>query len=487
MGLFFKALGGLVLYYITKAVYNLYFHPLSKYPGPKPWIVSRIPYLVCMNSGRLPFKIKELHDEYGPVVRLGVDELSINDARAWKDIFNRKDMLRPPQWGARPPGVEAYNVISASAPDHARFRKALNPAFSEKATREYEPLVRSYMNKLITRVDEAITKSGSSAVVDIVDWINFTTFDIIGELAWSKGYDCLETGAGHAFMGVLLHFQAALIGATIKYYPWLDVLLAKITPKSAFQLLENIFHDGHQRLEARMKVDRTSHPDILSYIKEHNDKVDAGNKLSDAEIEQNVLAIIVGGSETLTTTFSGVFHYLLADPTKLGKLVNEVRAFPSATDITASAAAKLPYLNAVIDETLRICPPLPDALRRVVPSSDNNANIAGRVIPPGTTVSVSCYSMFKSADHFENPEVFEPERWMQGKEYPAYYPFALGSHNCPGQPLARLEMRLLLTLFLYRYDVKVPKDEPLKKWTDQKIYWTWEKQPLKLEISLAKA
>jgi hypothetical protein len=172
-----------------------------------------------MNSGRLPYKIKDLHDRYGPVVRLAAYELSINDARAWKDIFNRRDMQRPPQWGARPPG---------SASDHARFRKALNPAFSEKATRQYQPVVRTYLDKLVARLDEAIVKGGTTAVVDMVEWLNFTTLDIIGELTWSRGYDCLESGTGHTFMGVLLHFQAALIGATIKYYPWLDVLLTGI-------------------------------------------------------------------------------------------------------------------------------------------------------------------------------------------------------------------------------------------------------------------
>jgi hypothetical protein len=160
MGLLMKISAGIVLYYITKIIYNLYMHPLSKYPGPKSWVVSRIPYLICMNSGKLPFKIKELHDEYGPIVRLSASELSFNDTRAWKDIYNRKDMLRPPQWGARPPGVKTYNVISAPAPDHARFGKAINPAFSEKATKEYEPLIRSYFDKLIARLDERIDESG---------------------------------------------------------------------------------------------------------------------------------------------------------------------------------------------------------------------------------------------------------------------------------------------------------------------------------------
>jgi cytochrome P450 len=452
-----------------------------------------------LNAGQLPFRVKKLHDEYGPVVRVSANELSINDPHAWKDIFNRRDMLRPPQWGARPPGVEAHNVISAPASSHARFRKALTPAYSEKSVKEYEPTVRLFLEKLLTRLDDLIAKGGTSAVVDMVEWTNFATFDIIGELSWSKSYECLDSGSGHAFMSVLLHFQAVCIGASISYYPWLNAFVAGITPKSAFQLLENIFKDGHERLQARMKSQQSDHPDLITHIVDYNTKSNPEDKLTDDEIEQNVMAIIVGGSETLTTTFTGAFHYLLADPPKLVRLTKEIRSsFASAFEITANSAAKLPYLNAVLEETLRLCPPIPDMLRRDVPKGAP-ATIAGRVIPANTTVSVSCYSMFKSDQHFASAETFEPERFLNEKsrtgdanasalshnDLSAFYPFSLGPHNCLGQPLAKLEMRLLVALFLYRYNVTVPAGEPLRKWTDQKIYWTWEKQPLKVEISRA--
>jgi cytochrome P450 len=212
-------------------------------------------------------------------------------------------------------------------------------------------------------------------------------------------------------MGVLLHFQAALIGARIQYYPWLDIFLAKITPKSAFQFLENIFQDRRQRLLDRMKNGST-HPDLLSRIQDHNQHVEKSEQLSNAEIEQNALAIMVGGSETLTTVFAGAMHHLLANPTKLEKLVEEIGSTFShpETEITASTTAKLPYLNAVIDETLRLCPPIPDALRRLVPSP--GATIAGHPLPDGTTVSVSCYTLFRSSTHFSDPEVFAPERFL---------------------------------------------------------------------------
>jgi cytochrome P450 len=271
-------------------------------------------------------------------------------------------------------------------------------------------------------------------------------------------------------------------------------------PEVGFPDVENIFKDFHERLLARQKMSTIEHPDLMMHINDYNAEAVPSEKLSEAEIEQNVLAIIVGGFETLTTTFSGAFHYLLAHPRKLDRLTKEIRsAFSSPSQISASAVSKLPYLNAVIDETLRLCPPIPDMLRRQV-TRDTPVTIAGRVVPAGTTVSVSCYSMFKSADYFSAPEVFEPERFLvksgtnsvhdEGSplahnDFSAFHPFSLGPHNCLGQPLARLEMRLLLVLFLYSFDVRTPPDVELRAWTEQKIYWTWEKQSLPVQLSRA--
>lgn len=436
-----------------------------------------------MNKGRLPYRIKELHDEFGPIVRLAADELSFNDAQAWKDIYNRRDMLRPPQWGSRPPGVEAHSLISAPTVDHARFRKALNLAFSEKSTREYGPVVRSFVLKLIAKLGMRAMKGP----VDLVEWINITTFDIIGEITWSQSYGCLESGTGHAFMGVLLHFQAFLIAASIGYYPWLNRFIIAITPKSAFRLLEDIFNDSHERLKnrSRYKPKRSAHPDVFGHLESYQANAAGDEKLSEAEMEQNLLTVIVGGSETLTTAISGAFHYLLMDPSILTNLVQEVRSgFSKEKDIDAQSLSKLPYLNAVIDETLRLCPPFPDALRRQVPST--GAVVAGQAIPPGTTVSVSCYSMFRSPSFFSEANSFVPERWIDawgGSEAEkAFHPFAIGPHNCLGQPLARMELRLILALLLWNFDVKIAQDERLRKWDEQKIYWTWDKQPLRVEL-----
>ena len=86
-------------------------------------------------------------------------------------------------------------MINADAADHARFRKALTPAYSKRSGKDYEPVVRSYLDKLIVRLNALIDSSEdatNSAVVDIVKWANYATFDIIGELSWAKSYDYLK-------------------------------------------------------------------------------------------------------------------------------------------------------------------------------------------------------------------------------------------------------------------------------------------------------
>ncbi|CAG8951904.1 hypothetical protein HYFRA_00005708 [Hymenoscyphus fraxineus] len=182
-----------ISYLCMSAIYNLYFHPLAKFPGPKLWAISRIPFITEMLGGNLPFRIKSLHDEYGTIVRVAPDELSFIDSAAWKDIYLKKEFVRPKIWGSRPPGVEVHNIISASVADHARFRKAFQSAFSEKATIQHEPTVQRYVDVLINRLKEATKRNGQmSGRIDLVQWINFTVFDVIGDLGWGASFDCLQ-------------------------------------------------------------------------------------------------------------------------------------------------------------------------------------------------------------------------------------------------------------------------------------------------------
>jgi hypothetical protein len=218
-------------------VYNLYFHPLSKFPGPKLWAAFQFPYLYAMLQGIVPYQIKGLHDQYGPVIRISPNELSFIDPAAWKDIYLNKEFIRPKEWGSRPPGVTAHSVISAPVEVHARFRKVLGAAFSEKAIKAQEPIIKQHVDILMSKLGGKVEESedGKEVVANMVEWFNYTTFDIFSDLGWGRSFDCLQKQEYHPWITVILQFKALLIGMSLSFYPVLNTLVSYVTPKSALE------------------------------------------------------------------------------------------------------------------------------------------------------------------------------------------------------------------------------------------------------------
>lgn len=151
--------------------------------------------------------------------------------------------------------------------------------------------------------------------------------------------------------------------------------------------------------------------------------------------------LIVAGSETAASTLSGMTYYLLRNPTILEKLTREIRsAFTAESDITISKASQLPYLQAVLDESLRMYPPAPNSSPRIVPYPGQM--ICGRYVPGGTSVGIHHYSSYMSSKNFARPDLFIPERWFtdgsrdlkfEADNHEAYHPFGTGPRSCLGR------------------------------------------------------
>ena len=476
-------------YLSGRALYNLLFHPLAKYKGPILWRAFRFPFIKSMLSGELPHDIKKLHELYGEVVRVGPDELSFTNPTAWKDIYT-KGFVRPYEYKDKPPGKEAENLISASESDHFRFRKVLAPAFS--LTTEQESVVQASVGLLIAKLRQAITAdtSGESAVVDMLRWFNYTTFDIIGSLVWGSSFNCLEEVKYHPWIEVIAQFKTALIAGATKFYPPLDAILTKITPKSAMADLMQIWKTTEEKIAQRLERG-ASQKDMISYmVPKQNFSLSSDNGMSLSEVEINSMLIVVAGSESVTTALTGIINYLLRDSRKVQALIGEVRStFTSEQEITAIAASQLTYLNAVLHEGLRLCPTIPDGMRRQVPKG--GANVAGHFLPEDTVVSIPQWATYLSTRNFSSPTRFAPERWLPRESdsnyshdrKDAFQPFSLGAHNCPGRSLAYLEMRLILARIVWNFNIEPVKGMELPEWSKQKIYWFWEKQPTCIRIS----
>ena len=159
------------------AVYNLCFHPLAKagFKGPRLWIAFPVLKYVAHCRGIMDKSLISLHRQYGDVVRFQHDSLSFNTAQAWRDIYGYgHGSTQWPKVEFRQPG-SVDNIIFSGDADHARFRRALGNAFSDRALKIQEGLIKSYVDLMVVGLAEE-AEAGRDA--DMTMWHTLCTFDI---------------------------------------------------------------------------------------------------------------------------------------------------------------------------------------------------------------------------------------------------------------------------------------------------------------------
>jgi averantin hydroxylase len=147
-----------------------------------------------------------------------MNSLSYASSQAWKDVFNHrahheefsKDRMNLPR-----PLNGVYSIIGSTRADHSRYRRLLSHAFSDKGIREQSPIIRQYVDLLIKRLDER-ARQGSQ---DMADWYTWTTFDLIGDLAFGEPFHCLRCVATHPWIAAIFgNIKAApFINAFYRY------------------------------------------------------------------------------------------------------------------------------------------------------------------------------------------------------------------------------------------------------------------------------
>jgi len=173
-------------YTSLRLIYNVLLHPLRTYPGPLLWKAARLRWVIALQKGYLHRDLLDLHNQYGPVVRIAPDELSYIDPQAWKDIYTTRlghaTIERGAVWFQKATPDEPFSIMGHNEEHHARYRRAFMGAFSDKAIKDQSPRIEEYVEFMMQKFRE-MAESGST-VLDIVTWLNFVTFDISGDLSF---------------------------------------------------------------------------------------------------------------------------------------------------------------------------------------------------------------------------------------------------------------------------------------------------------------
>ncbi|KXS95248.1 hypothetical protein AC578_9456 [Pseudocercospora eumusae] len=477
---------GLVGYYVYLGIYNLFFHPLAKYPGPKLAALSEAWFVKSSLSGHLPYIFTETHKQYGDIVRISPNELSFARPEAVKEIYYNPTKTKPGMPKslsyARPDTPHLFSVRDIA--EHQKQKAAFTHAFSPRALKEQEPIVLQYTDAWISMLAREGTGPHG---IDIVKAWNWLTFDIIGDLTFGASFDCVKTATTHPWIDML--FDSLTFGIMydmIRRIPILKFGLPFVVPiKKLKQNRVEIREYTRQRVAAR--VETGTKRDTEDFF---SDILSKGQYTEEGLISQAFM-LIIAGSETSASALSGATFYLSHYPQALKRLQEEVRgAFTSSDQIVgdSTAPAKLPFLHACIEEALRLFPPAPSHALRVSPG----ATIDGQYIPAGVCVTSQNYPMSRDSRYFNVPAEYHPERWLKGDDCPpdfrddnkaASTPFSIGPRSCIGVNLAYLEMRIALAKFVWHFDWELLPES--KEWTKgMKTYFIWKKPAMMVRLKL---
>ncbi|GAW24068.1 hypothetical protein ANO14919_136480 [Xylariales sp. No.14919] len=466
----------IMVYTIALIIYNRFFHPLRKIPGPFWCSVSWLPWYKYWFSGYMHRHVLRLHEEYGPVVRLGPSEVSFIDGAAWKDIYSLKRCRQierdPKSFPALTPNGARFDLLTYSPSDHAKYRKILNPSFSEKATKEYEPTIHQDTDTFIKKLSGKL--QDSDLKINLTQWLQWLTFDMVADVVFGEPFDCVIDEVSHPCLALsmdLVSFSSFIV--FVAWWTGLKNFLVKLSG------VENLFINMVRKKCEKNLSSKSQKASVFSNLTK------AGDPLDQAEIDGNLTALVIAGSETTGFILTATSYYLATNPECFRKAADEVRsAFASAADINDEDIRKLPYLRAAVDEALRMTPAEPNGLARKVVV--DGIDIANQYIPKNTAIYVSQFAQNRHSSHFHLADEYHPERWLNDPRFKndsldLVQPFIQGVNVCIGRGLAWMEMRVILAKMLWNFDWTIDaKDrEPFEK---AKAWHVWMKNPVQIKL-----
>ena len=263
---------------------------------------------------------------------------------------------------------------------HRSQRRVFASAFSDRALKLQEPLILGYLDSLVKIIRNHAT---SKPVVefDITKLLNCMTFDVMADLAFGEPLGLLDQSELTPWVrAVFANVQRMSISRLAREYKMLGFLVRACTPRSVIEGAHYHYNHSYERVEKRLErgID-IGKPDIWRLAMEKTEDLsDFSQKQMTAEAGTFMLA----GTETSATLLSGLTFLLLKHPHYMRRLQDEIRALKKE-ELNLENMARMPFLNACIQEALRVYPPAPLAMFRITPKGGNI--ICGEWIPGGVS------------------------------------------------------------------------------------------------------
>ncbi|KAK3485437.1 cytochrome P450 [Neurospora hispaniola] len=473
-------------------LYPVYLHPLSKFPAPKVVDLWRVlaRFRGKVPPGQLLLELAERTPNDGIIILQGGfgTSMLITKPAPLADIlvhrpydFVKHDAIRN---FLRP--ILGNGLVIVEGEQHKFLRKNTQPAFKFGHIKELYPTMWTKAIEMNHVLKEELREKGKDTSVEINAWAGKVTLDIIGIAAFGRDFhvlerpnhplvknyaDLLEPGpAKFAYFFLALTLSRKFVDL----FPWEISRRFNRTTSNIRRICAELVRERKAAIE-KLGDDQF---DILSLLIR-------SNNFSEAELVDQLLTFLTAGHETTSSAFTWAVYKLAQDGEVQSTLRSELkRALPDfprfapGQDI-ASILEHLPYLNGVMNETLRLYPTVPMTVR----TATCDTTVLGHPIKKGTEIMISPWLINRYSDNWPSASTeFVPERWIDqegthiaedGTEQPTQKPnntggvtsnyaqmtFLHGPRSCIGQGFAKAELRCLLAAFVLAFEWELGMDE----------------------------
>jgi cytochrome P450 len=499
----FASLLGVITAWSLYAIYRRVTRiSVSFIPGPEPesFLLGNLPELFQSQVGEPDFKFQRL---YGDVTRIkgpfGEDRLLISDPKALQYIFHTSgyNFLKWPERTEISRILMGRGLLWADDEVHKRQRKVMLPGFGAPESKSFVPIFRRVASELTAQWTDILASSpDQSAIINVAAWLSRATMDSIGEAAFDYQFGALAN-TDNEFMKAYFGLMSDTLGSPSRSVIFKQNILPiwVLNLMSKYSRARNLVHARHTAKLAnavtRQLVEDKSeallqgkgNKDILSLLVKANASEEAKTRLTEEEIFAQMRTILLAGHETSATSLCWVLLELAKNPDVQAKLRDEIRATEQAiaargaSDISANDLENMPYLNAVIKESMRVHPAVYHNFRQSVKDDllplstpiqgTDGVTRTSLPVPKGMKMILSIAGYNRNPEVFgEDADVFNPDRWLQSNEkkgptlgvYGNLLTFAGGVRTCIGWRFALYEMYALTVEIINNFELSVSPD-----------------------------
>ena len=329
-------------------------------------------------------------------------------------------------------------LLTINGEKHRQQRHAVQPAFHKKQVEGYAAIMEQYTQELLKTWQPGDKVDMSRAMQEL-------TLRIVSKCLFSIDLSSQLEPLSNAFDGVI--GSSSSMAEDLLNIHIDNPVTGYGKRRAAIRQLDILIYT----MIAQRRDNYGDYNDVLSMLVSAQNGEEPGMKLSEKQIHDHILTFLAAGHETTAIALVWTFYLLSQYPQVRIRLQDEIRSVFAGREPTLEDLARIPYLDWVLNESMRLYPPAWLQMRFVARETE----LDGVRLPVGTMLILSQWVIHRRPDIWEDAEVFKPERWdpANEKQIPpgAYFPFGGGPRTCIGMPLAQLEARIILASILQDY------------------------------------